>query len=196
MKTLEIKGTIRTELGKKGTKQIRKAGNVPCVIYGSEKNIHFQLHENSFKDLVFTPDAHLVNLTLEDKEFRIILQDIQYHPVNDKIIHADFMEVSDTKPIIMNIPVKITGESAGVKAGGKLRLKKRNLKVKGFANNIPEFLPVDVTDVKIHQSVKVGELSYEKIELLDSKITTILTVATSRVVQKGEGEAATAASGE
>ena len=134
MKTLEIKGTIRTELGKKGTKQIRKAGNVPCVIYGSEKNIHFQLHENSFKDLVFTPDAHLVNLTLEDKEFRIILQDIQYHPVNDKIIHADFMEVSDTKPIIMNIPVKITGESAGVKAGGKLRLKKRNLKVKGFAD--------------------------------------------------------------
>lgn len=188
MKTLEIKGSLRTELGKKGTKLVRKAGNVPCVIYSKDQNIHFQVHENSFKDLIYTPDAHLVNLNLDGKEHKVVLQDVQYHPVSDKIWHADFIEVSDAKPIIMSIPVKVTGESIGVKAGGKLRIKKRHLKVKGFAHDIPEFLPVDITNVKIHHSIKVEDLSYDKIQLLDSKITTILTVATSRVVQKGEGE--------
>lgn len=189
MKTIEIKGSLRTELGKKSAKNTRKEGNVPCVIYGKEQNIHFQAHENSFKNLIYTPDAHLVNLNLDGKEYRVVLQDVQFHPVTDKITHADFIEVFDDRPIIMSLPIKVTGESVGVKAGGKLRIKKRHIKVKGFANDIPEFLPVDITDVKIHHSVKVGDLSYDKIELLDPKITTILSVATSRVVQKEEAVA-------
>jgi large subunit ribosomal protein L25 len=114
--------------------------------------------------------------------------DIQFHPVTDKITHVDFMEVLDNKPIVIGLPIFVTGDSVGVKAGGKLRIKKRTLKVKGFAGDIPEHLPIDITDVKIHHSVKVGDLSYDKIELLDPKITTILSVATSRVVQKEEGE--------
>ena len=188
MKTIEIKGNLRTELGKKDSKRIRKNGNVPCVLYGKDKNIHFQAHENSFKNLIYTPDAHLVNLSIDGTEHSAVLQDIQFHPVTDKIIHIDFMEVVSDKPIVINLPIAVTGESVGIKAGGKLRIKKRTLKVKGFADDIPEHLPIDITEVKIHHSVKVGDLSFDKIELIDPKITTVLTVATSRVVQKAEGE--------
>ncbi|HPA86413.1 MAG TPA: 50S ribosomal protein L25/general stress protein Ctc [Bacteroidales bacterium] len=187
MKTLEIKGSSRTALGKKDSKNIRKEGNVPCVIYGKDENIHFFAHENSFKDLVYTPDAHIVNLDLEGKEYRIVIQDIQFHPVTDRIQHVDFFQINDEKPIVISLPVKISGDSIGVKAGGKLRVKKRHLKVKGFANDIPESLPVDITNVRVNHSVKVGDLSYDKIELIDPKITTVLTVATSRVVTKEEG---------
>ena len=192
MKTIEIKGTVRTELGKKNSKQIRKEGNVPCVIYGKEQNVHFYAHENSFKNLVYTPDAHIVRLDLDGNEHELVMQDIQFHPVTDKITHIDFMEIDEKKPIIISLPIKVVGDSIGVKAGGKLRIKKRSLKVRGLANNIPEFLTIDVTDLKIHHSIKVGDLSYDKVELIDPKITTILSVATSRVVQKAEGETAPA----
>jgi len=195
MKTLEIKGSLRTELGKKSSKKTRNEGNVPCVIYGKEKNIHFHTHENSFKNLIYTPDAHIVNLNLDDKTYKVVLQDVQFHPVTDKITHADFIEIFDDKPIVISLPINVTGDSVGVKAGGKLRIKKRHLKVRGFANDIPESLLVDITDVKIHHSVKVGDLSYDKIELVDPKITTILSVATSRVVQKEEGEGVEGAEG-
>ncbi len=195
MKTLEIKGSLRTDLGKKSSKITRKEGNVPCVIYGKEKNVHFHTHENNFKNLVYTPDAHIVNLNLDGKEYKVVLQDIQFHPVTDKITHVDFIEIFDKKPIVISLPIRVTGDSVGVKAGGKLRIKKRHLKVRGLATDIPEFLPIDITDVKIHHSVKVGDLSYDKIELIDPGITTILSVATSRVVQKEEGEGAESAEG-
>ena len=192
MKTIEIKGTVRTELGKKNSKQIRKEGNVPCVIYGKEQNVHFYAHENSFKNLVYTPDAHIVRLDLDGNEHELVMQDIQFHPVTDRISHIDFIEIDEKKPIIISLPIKVVGDSIGVKAGGKLRIKKRSLKVRGLANNIPEFLTIDVTDLKIHHSIKVGDLSNDKVELIDPKITTILSVATSRVVQKAEGETAPA----
>ena len=188
MKTLEIKGSFRTELGKKSSSQLRKSGNVPCVIYGKEQNIHFYTHENSFKNLIYTPDAHLVKLILEDKEFRVVLKDIQYHPVKDNILHIDFMEIFESKPVVINIPVKLSGDSIGVIAGGKLVIKRRNLKVKGLANNLPEHLSIDITNLKIHDSVKVGDLAYD-IELLDPKKLMVITIATSRVAQKTEGEA-------
>jgi large subunit ribosomal protein L25 len=190
MKTIEIKGTFRTELGKKSSKQIRKTGNVPCVIYGKEKNIHFHAHENSFKNLVYTPNAHLVKLSIEDKEYKAVLKDMQFHPVNDKILHADFIEIFDNKPVVIGIPIKVTGDSVGVLAGGRLSIKRRTLKVKGLANDLPEFLPIDITDLKIHEGLKVGDLSYEKIELLDPRKSMVLTIATSRVVQKTEAEVA------
>ena len=193
MKTIEIKGSLRTELGKKSSKKIRKEGNVPCVIYGKEQNVHFHAHENTFKNLIYTPDAHLVNLDLEGKEYKVVLQDVQFHPVSDKITHIDFIEVLDNKPLVVSLPIKVTGDSVGVKAGGKLRIKKRHLKVRGYVNDIPEHLLIDITDVKIHHSVKVGDLAYDKIELIDPKITTVLSVATSRVATKEEEEAEAAA---
>jgi large subunit ribosomal protein L25 len=196
MKTIDIRGSFRTGLGKKSSKNTRKEGYVPCVIYGKEQNIHFQAHENSFKNLIYTPDAHIVNLDLDGKQHKLVLQDVQFHPVTDTIIHADFIEIVENKPIIISLPIKITGESVGVKAGGKLRIKKRHLKVKGLATDIPEYLLIDITDVKIHHSIKVGDLSYDKIELIDPKITTVLSVATSRVVQKEEAEGVEAAGAE
>lgn len=188
MKTIEISGSIRTDLGKKSSKKLRKAGDVPCVIYEKDTNIHFHAHENSFTNLIYTPDAHLVKLNLEGKEYKAVLKDIQFHPVTDKILHMDFIEVSDKKPVTIALPIKVVGDSLGVKAGGKLRIKKRNLKVRGLVNDIPEYITIDVTNVKIQHSVKVGDLSFDKIEFLDPKITTILTIATSRVAQKGGEE--------
>jgi ribosomal protein L25, Ctc-form len=188
MKTIEIKGSFRTELGKKSSKEIRKTGNVPCVIYGKEKNIHFYAHENSFKNLVYTPEAHLVKLSIEDKEYKAVLKDMQFHPVKDNILHADFIEIFDNKPVVINIPIKVSGDSVGVIAGGKLSIKRRTLKVKGLANDLPEALPIDITNLKIHEGIKVGELSYDKIELLDPKKSMVLTIATSRVAQKTDEE--------
>ena len=188
MRTIVITGSFRKELGKKSSKELRKSNNVPCVIYGGKENIHFFTHENNFNKLVYTPDAHLVKLNIEGKEFEVVMKEIQFHPVTDKIIHIDFTEVSENRPITMNIPVRISGDSVGVKAGGKLRLKMRYLSVKGLAKDIPEYLSIDVTDLKIHDSIKVGDLSFDKIELLDSSKLMVVSVATSRVAQKTEEE--------
>lgn len=195
MKTIEINGTFRKELGKKSSKELRKANNVPCVIYGGKENLHFYTHENNFKNLIYTPEAHLVNLKIEGKEYNAVLKEIQFHPVSDKIIHVDFTEVGKDKPVTIGIPIKVLGDSVGIKAGGKLRIRRRSLLVKGFANDLPEFLPIDITELQIHQSVKVGDLSFDKIELLDPKKLMVLAVATSRVAQKTpeELEAETAA---
>ena len=190
MKTIEIKGLLRKELGKKDSKNIRKVGNVPCVIYGKEKNIHFHAHENSFKNLVYTHEAHLVKLDIEGQEYNAVLQDMQFHPVTDKILHADFVQIFENRPVIINVPVSVTGDAEGVKAGGKLIVKRRHLKVKGLAKDLPEDLLIDVTELQIHHSIKVGDLSFDKIELLDPKITTVVSVATSRVALKTEEEEA------
>ncbi len=190
MKTIEIKGSFRTDLGKKSSKEIRKIGNVPCVIYGKEKNIHFHAHENSFKTLVYTAEANLVKLSIDDKVFSAVLKDMQFHPVSDKILHADFIEIFDNKPVIISIPIKVSGDSVGVIAGGKLSIKKRTLKVKGLAKDLPEYLPIDITNLKIHEGIKVGDISFQKIELLDPKKSLILTIATSRVAQKTDAEVA------
>jgi large subunit ribosomal protein L25 len=191
MKTLEISAKLRTETGKAGSRELRKSGNVPCVVYGGEANINFYAPKNAFKELIYTPDAHVVVVDLEGKKIKVVLKDIQFHPVSDAILHVDFIEISESKPVIINIPIRVIGDSPGVKAGGKLRIKARNLKVKGLIKDIPEFLTVDTSPLQIGQSIKVGDLKYDKIELLDSKKDLILSVATSRGVAKDaveEGE--------
>jgi large subunit ribosomal protein L25 len=197
MKTLTISGKLREETGKASSRQLRKSENVPCVIYGGGENIHFHAHRNSFKNLVYTPDAHIVNLDLEGKSLKVVLKEIQFHPVTDEILHIDFVEVFDNKPVITDVPVKITGDSPGVKAGGKLRIKLRKLKVKGLMSNIPDFLVVDISKLNIGQSIKVGELSYDNIELLDSGKSLVLAVAIARgALKTAEEEAAEAAAEE
>jgi large subunit ribosomal protein L25 len=184
MKTFEISAKLRKETGKTDSKQLRKSDNVPCIIYGGESIIHFYAPKNSFKGLIYTPDAHLVLLDIEGTKKQAVLKDIQFHPVSDAILHIDFIEVAATKPVIINIPIKVVGDSPGVKAGGKLRIKARNLKVKGLINKIPEFITIDISDLKIAQSIKVGDLKIDGIELMDSKKDMILSVATSRGVGK------------
>ena len=188
MKTIEIKGSLRTELGKKSSKQIRKEEAVPCVIYAKENNIHFQAPEMAFKKLIYTHEAHLVDLNLDNKVYKAVLQDIQFHPVSDRIIHADFVQIFEDKPVIISVPVSVHGDSVGVIAGGKLSIKKRALKIKGFPKDLPEHIPVDITDLKIHDNVKVGDLSMDNIEFLDIKKAVVVTIATSRVAVKTEGE--------
>jgi large subunit ribosomal protein L25 len=195
MKTIEIKGSIRKELGKKSSKQIRKAEGVPCVIYGKETNIHFQAQELAFKGLIYTHEAHLVDLNLDGKVYKTVLQDIQFHPVSDKIIHADFIQIFDDKPVVISVPISVHGDSVGVIAGGKLSIKKRTVKLKGLPKFLPEFIPVDITDLKIHDSVKVGDLALDNIEFLDMKKAVVVTIATSRVAAKAEGEEGEAAEG-
>jgi large subunit ribosomal protein L25 len=190
MKTIEIKGSFRSELGKKSSREIRKSGSVPCVIYGKEQNVHFHAPELAFKNLIYTHEAHLVDLNIDNEIHHAVLKDVQYHPVSDKILHADFMEVADDKPVTINIPIKVSGDSVGVIAGGKLTIKKRNLKVKGFPKDLPEHLNIDITNLKIHDSVKVGDMSFDKIELLDPRKLMVLTIATSRVAAKTETEIA------
>ncbi len=190
MKTIEIKGSLRTELGKKSSREIRKSGSVPCVIYVKDQNIHFHAPELAFKNLIYTAEAHLVDLNIDNKNHKAVLKEVQYHPVSDRILHADFIEVFDDRPVVINIPIKVSGDSVGVIAGGKLTIKKRTLKVKGLPKDLPEHLDIDITDLKIHDSVKIGDLSYNKIELLDPRRLMVLTIATSRVAAKTETEIA------
>ena len=129
-----------------------------------------------------------MHLNLDGKVYKAVLQDIQFHPVSDRILHADFVQISDDKPVVIAVPVSVHGDSVGVIAGGKLSIKRRTLKVKGLPKHLPEFIDIDITDLKIHDSVKVGDLSMENIEFLDMKKAVVVTVATSRVAQKAEGE--------
>ena len=190
MKTIEIKGSLRTELGKKSSKQIRKAQGVPCVIYGKGENIHFFASELAFKNLVYTHEAHLVDLNFDGEICKSILQDIQFHPVSDKIIHADFIRIFDDKPVAISVPISVHGNSVGVMAGGKLSIKRRSLKVKGLPKNLPEFIPVDISNLNIHDSIKVGDLTMDNIEFLDMKRSIVVTVATTRGAQKTEAAGA------
>jgi large subunit ribosomal protein L25 len=195
MKTIEIKGSIRTELGKKSSKQIRKADGVPSVIYGKESNIHFHAQELAFKGLIYTHEAHLVDLNLDGKVYKTVLQDIQFHPVSDRIIHADFVQIFEDKPVIISVPVSVHGDSVGVIAGGKLNIRKRTVKLKGFPKDLPEFIPVDITNLEIHDNIKVGDLILDNIEFLDKKKEVVVTIATSRVAAKAEGEEGEAVEG-
>ncbi|MFZ2287165.1 MAG: 50S ribosomal protein L25/general stress protein Ctc [Bacteroidales bacterium] len=186
MKTIEIKAVSRDQFGKKSSNSLRAEGNVPCVMYREKENLHFYAPESAFRGLVYTPDVFLVNLIVDGKSFNAVMKDIQFHPVSDRLLHIDFMQVSDDKPVIMEIPLRITGESTGVKAGGKLRVRRRTLKVKGLVKDLPEHLSIDITDIGIGQSVKIGDLTYDKLEIIDNKRAMIVSVDVSRVSIKEE----------
>ena len=185
MKSLEIKGSERKDLGKSIIKKLRAGGNVPCVIYGGEKNIHFSVFENDLKSLVYTPNIYLVNLNIDGKVYKAIMKDIQFHPVTDHIIHIDFMEVFEDKPAVIKLPIEITGNSIGIKNGGKLRLRKRNLKVKGLVKYMPDTLNIDITKLDIGGVIKVDDLSYDNLEILDPGRAMVLGVISSRLAAKG-----------
>lgn len=196
MKTIEINAVPRENFGKKDTKSLRVNDNVPCVMYGGKENIHFYAHENEFRSLIYTPDVHLVNLQVGGANYKVVLKDLQFHPVSDKLLHIDFIQVFEDKPVMIAIPILITGVSPGVKAGGKLNIKRRSLKIKGFTKDLPEHLEIDISGLEIGQSLKIGDLKYDNLEIMENKKSMIVNVATSRVVQKEEGaEGAVAAEG-
>jgi large subunit ribosomal protein L25 len=189
MKTLEIKGSLRQDLGKKHSKDLRKQGIVPCVMYGGEKNMHFSAHENMFKKLVYTPDVFLVKLDIDGQTFDAVMQDIQFHPVSDSIMHIDFVQVFPDKQVTVNLPVRLAGSSVGILAGGKLRHRRRYLKVKGLIKDMPDRLEIDLTDLDIGDSLKIGDLSYDNLEVLDPPRAMVVGVVSSRLIAKGMQEA-------
>ncbi|PKP11595.1 MAG: 50S ribosomal protein L25 [Bacteroidetes bacterium HGW-Bacteroidetes-4] len=189
MKTFDLKGNKRTELGKKSTRELRKQELVPCVLYGGVENIHFSVISKDFKDLVYTPNVYLVNLDIDGKKFRAAMQNIQFNSVSDEIEHVDFLEISDTKLMNIQIPVKLTGVSEGVKQGGKLMLKMRKLRVKGIPKDFPDTLDIDISALMLGKSIKVGELSFKNLELLDPKNAVVTTVRLTRSAMSAKQQA-------
>lgn len=188
MKSIEVKGTARTIAERsseqaKALKAIRKDNGVPCVLYGGGENIHFTVPAEGLRNLVYTPHIYVVELLINEKRIKAILKDIQFHPVKDTILHVDFYQINEAKPIIMEVPVQLEGLAEGVKSGGKLTLQMRKLKVKALYNLIPEKLTVNVAHLELGKTVKVGELSYENLELLNAKDAVVCTVKLTRAAR-------------
>lgn len=183
MKTFELSGKVRAELGKKATKAVRNTNAVPCVLYGGEENTHFTTSNSAIRKLIYTPDVFLINLTVGDKTVKAVMKEIQFHPVSDQVLHIDFLQVFEDKPVIIEIPVRVTGLAAGVKAGGKLSLEMRKLKVKGIYTDIPESIILDVTKLKLGKSIQVGDVSVDKLELLNAKNAVITQVKLTRAAR-------------
>ncbi len=187
MKSITINGSQRESVGKKATKALRNAGQVPCVVYGGEKAIHFSAESKAFKNLVYTPDVHTVVIALEDgNKIEAILQDIQFHPVTDNILHIDFYQIFDDKEVSMDIPVRITGSSPGVRNGGTLRIVNRSLRVKALPKNLPDFLNADISEMKIGDIMNVGDLLGDDYTILQEEKRVVCQVRTSRVAVEDE----------
>jgi large subunit ribosomal protein L25 len=195
MKSITIKGSERENVGKKATKAVRDAGMVPCVIYGGNQPVHFVADERAFKDLVYTPNAHTVVIELNGASFNVIMQDIQFHPVSDKILHIDFFQLSDDKEIIMEVPVKITGTSPGVLLGGVLRLNQRRLKVKALPKNLPDFVEASISELEMGNKLYVTKLETNNFKLMHPDNTVVCQVRISRAAMKAAQEAAKAEKG-
>jgi large subunit ribosomal protein L25 len=193
MKSITIKGSERESVGKVATKALRNAGAVPCVLYGGNQPVHFSADERAFKTLVYTPNAHTVVIELEGKSFNAVLQDIQVHPVSDKILHIDFFQLFDDKEITMEVPVKITGVSPGVLLGGDLRLNSRRLKVKALPKNLPDFIDADISELQMGNKLYVTKMVSDKYKLLHPDNTVVAQVRISRAAMKAAQEAAKAA---
>ncbi|HLO73919.1 MAG TPA: 50S ribosomal protein L25/general stress protein Ctc [Flavobacterium sp.] len=195
MKSITIKGSERENVGKKATKAVRDAGMVPCVIYGGNQPVHFVADERAFKDLVYTPNAHTVVVELNGTSYNVIMQDIQFHPVSDKILHIDFFQLSDDKEIIMEVPVKITGTSPGVLLGGVLRLNQRRLKVKALPKNLPDFVEASISELQMGNKLYVTKLETNNFKLMHPDNTVVCQVRISRAAMKAAQEAAKAEKG-
>lgn len=189
MKSITINGSQRESVGKSSTKALRNAGQVPCVIYGGDKPLHFSAPELAFSKLVYTPDAHTVVIALDNgTSFNAIMQDIQFHPVTDRILHVDFYQIFDDKEITMNIPVHVIGTSKGVLNGGVLRRNQRKLRVKALPANLPDFIEADITPLKIGSKLYITELENEAYKFLHPDNTVVCQVRRSRASMAVEDE--------
>jgi len=188
MKTFDLKVSLRKSTGKKDAKSLRKNKQVPCVLYGGKENIHFHAEERAFKDLVYTHHVYVVNLDIEGKNHLAVMKEIQFHPVTDALNHVDFVEVAAKQPIIIELPVEITGNSVGIRAGGKLRQRKRYVKVKGLIEKLPDSLAIDISDLDIGNSILAGDLSFANVQILESPRALVVGVISARAAAKGMGE--------
>ncbi|MFA5619892.1 MAG: 50S ribosomal protein L25/general stress protein Ctc [Weeksellaceae bacterium] len=189
MKSITIQGVKRENVGKKSTRALRNADQVPCVVYGGNETLHFSADEKSFRKLVYTPDAHTVNLELADgAKLSVILQDIQFHPVTDKIMHADFYQLHDDKPVTMDIPVRLTGRARGVIAGGVLQFVMRKVKVKALPGNLPDEILIDISPMRIGHKKYVESIRNDEYTIMHPDNSVIVAVRTSRTAVADDEE--------
>ena len=196
MKSIDVKGTARTATGKKATQEIRKAGSVPCNLYGEARGenglpvaLSFSTTAEELRKLVYSPDIYSVNLNIDGKEYKAVMKELQFHPVTDKLLHVDFYEITEEKPIVMEVPIKLNGLAEGVKAGGKLAASVRKLKVRAVYSAIPERLNIDVTNLGLGKTIKVGELSFEGLELVTSPSVVVCQVKMTRSAMSAAAKA-------
>ena len=189
MKSITIKGSKRESVGKKSSKALRNAGKVPCVVYGGETPLHFSAEEMSFKDLVYTPNAHTVVIELDNGDkIDAVMQDIQFHPVDDKILHVDFYQLFSDKPVTMAIPVRLNGTSPGVRNGGRLLFRNRKLTIRALPENLPDFFDVDISKLRIGDYIAVETVKSDAFSILHPENTLIVQVKTSRTAITGAEE--------
>ncbi len=194
MKSIEIKGTKRTTLSKQEVKSLRNEEKVPCVLYGGKDQLHFSADASEFKPLIYTPAVHTVSIDVDGSNYQAIVQEVQFHPINDRIMHIDFLAIADDKPVVMDIPVKLTGTSEGVRAGGRLVAKVRKLKVRAMPNALPDFIEISISNLNIGDSIRVRDLQRKDITFLDSPNNVVVGVRVTRaVVEATPVAAATAA---
>jgi large subunit ribosomal protein L25 len=200
MKTLVVKGQKRETIGKKEAKKLRAQEIIPAVLYGGEEPVHIAIPFSELRHLIYTPSVFLIDLDIDGTIYPAMMQDIQWHPVDEQVLHVDFLKIEDGKPIKIEVPVAISGLAKGIKQGGKLSKNLRRLKVKALAKDLPDTIDIDVTEVALGQSIKVADISIDNVELLDTKSNVIVAVTITRaaksaagaggVDEEGEGEGA------
>lgn len=195
MKAIEISAKLREKVGKKESNKLRKSDMIPCVLYGTEKNIHFSAEASQFRHLIYTSNVAYAKLNIDGHEHKAIVQDIQFHPVSDKIIHVDFLNIYDDKPITVSVPVRLEGFAKGVQDGGKLYQDVRRLKVKGLLKDFIEEIVIDVTPLVIGKAVKVSDLNLKNLEVMEHANKNVASVKVTRVVKEAEAEVAEGAEG-
>jgi large subunit ribosomal protein L25 len=193
MKTVEIIGYRRANLGKSDSQKLRDEGLVPCVLYGGPEQIHFYSPMILFRELVYTNEAHFVHINVEGEEAQAILQEVQFHPVSEIILHADFLRISEDRKIKMNIPARLVGQAPGVAKGGTLVRKRAALKVFGFPKDMPDHIDVDVSELDFHHAIKVGDMKFPGLDFLDPKQATIAACEVPRAAKMADADAAAAA---
>ncbi len=193
MKSVSISGSPRANVGKKDAKALRNTKQVPCVLYGGKEQVHFSVLAADFKNLIYTPHVHTVELDVAGKKFNAIMQEAQFHRVNDELLHVDFLEIVAGKPVVMNIPVKTTGVSPGVRAGGKLVKKLKTLKVKGLVEKMPDTIDIAIDSLEIGQGVRVGDIKIDGLTMLNAANVTVVGVQTTRAAAAEATAAAAAA---
>jgi len=186
MKSISIKCTKREVVGKKEAKRLRTEGLVPGVLYGGEAPIHFYAPEKEFKPLIYTPHVYLVDLDVDGTVYQSIIKDSQFHPVEEKLLHVDFLRTSEDKMVKVEIPIKVDGFAKGIRKGGKLKQNLRTLKVKGMVKHLPDFIEINVDDLDLGQSIKVATLERENLEFLNAKAVPVITIMITRAAKSAK----------
>ncbi|UTW64319.1 50S ribosomal protein L25 [bacterium SCSIO 12741] len=189
MKSISMSGSARNATGSKSAKELRKEGMVPCVVYGANEPIHFAIDARQFKNLVYTPNVYVVNMTIDDQKLDVFLKDIQFHPVTDEVIHADFFCPKEGQEVTLSLPVQLEGTAPGVLNGGKLRLNRRKVSVQGKVENMPDYITIDISKMRINQGKRVSELAVDGLTFKDPADSYVVFIKTARgAVDTGDDE--------